>query len=27
VTKNLADVNERIAALKLPAIAGPKKDK
>jgi hypothetical protein len=27
VTKNLADVNERIGALKLPAIAGPKKDK
>ena len=27
IAKNLVDVNERIAALKLPAIAGPKKDK
>lgn len=27
IAKNLADVNERIAALNLPAIAGPKKDK
>ena len=27
IAKNLVDVNERIATLKLPAIAGPKKDK